>query len=164
MKLLRRRGTYSSIMYGGRLTDLNRTAAFAFVQAALLVSESVAVAMSAPLIAIDPWIPYLAASVWLLAGIAFTICFVTDTPKSKQPPQEDDISAITLAPASLKHRAEEIVRWARANLSVVLLLLSFFVVQLGRQIANILIQYVSIRFSWSISQVRRPADLRHSHG
>lgn len=95
----------------------------------------------------------------MLAGIAFTVFFVTDTSAPKQSALEDLTSTETRAsPNSLKNQADELLSWMRANRSVVLLLASFFVVQLGRQISNILIQYVSIKFSWSLSQVRQPVE------
>ncbi|KAF1952033.1 MFS general substrate transporter [Byssothecium circinans] len=56
-----------------------RSSTFSQIQAVFLIAEFVAVAVSAPLMRVDPWIPYLIASGCMLLGIFFTLFWIPES-------------------------------------------------------------------------------------
>jgi len=135
-----------------------------------LVSELLAVLLSAPLININPWIPFLAGSGLYLIGLCLTAFWVAENFKLVdriQRPPEDALNGIVSEEESEEEYAGSIrvrlreglsqlshaAQWVRRNLNILLVLSSFFVAQLGRQAVTILLQYATKKFTWTYSQV-----------
>jgi sugar phosphate permease len=51
-------------------------------------------------------------------------------------------------------RLQEILKFLRTDINVTLLVSTFFVTIIGRQTLEILLQYVSKRYGWSLAKVR----------
>lgn len=153
------------------IDSLIRITAFSQIQAGKLLSESLSIPLGAALMSINPWIPFLGSSVILALSICLTAIFVPETSttlKRKPTSQRSEGDSIISQHDSQAPSRPFLVRmWEEAlgiiqqdyaivkqNSRVALILLSFFVSDLGSQVGVVLLQYTSEKFHWSFTKVR----------
>lgn len=153
----------------------NSTTAFSQVHAAILISELISIPLGAALIAVDPWIPILSAlyfsAITTLITLFFTLKYAkfidSSSSQNKQSSDSDDGSLHLSIPVkkrlwdrwsqSVSNLATNVSPWL--NVNVVLMLVSFFFCQLGRQFSSVLIQYCSYKFKWDYATVSTISQL-----
>ena len=145
-----------------------RTTAFSQVHAAILIAELVSVPAGAALAELDPWVPVFGASIFMILGIFFAFVVIPDIRPavSKQVSGASDDYSLTPTQEphstwvmTIKHRLRRITdelrkdsSWIR-NGNILLIMASFFVCQLGRQISVITLQYAAAKFYWKFDKV-----------
>ncbi|KAF2124112.1 MFS general substrate transporter [Dothidotthia symphoricarpi CBS 119687] len=141
-----------------------RSSIFFVMAAVILLGEILATPVSAVLMwKYSPWVPSL-----LGLGIQFVgfcaACVLPET-LSQQPKslQDDQVSVETSQPPSTAHGKTDSWleklgnEWSRIksrmplNTNVVLIISSFFFASIGKQALQLVVQYASVRFNWSIS-------------
>lgn len=141
------------------MCTLTRTSAFSAFSAAVLISEAIATPISASLMSISPWLPYMIAFAMSFVGL-FVALWLPETLKGKsvltddQPSINEDHESDHGLLAHLQ-KLREVGDFVRKNLNVFLILLCFFVASLGRQAIPLILQYGPKRFGWTIAKVRK---------
>ena len=123
------------------LTNNNKTTAFSQIKSARLLSQIIFIPLGGALIPISPWIPMLISSGFMVVGLAVAVIWVPETLPSAsssnegreestgQIPNEDN-TKISL-PLRIQESVASIAKLAMKNTRVIVLVLSFFVFQLG---------------------------------
>ncbi|KAL3421494.1 ATP synthase F0 [Phlyctema vagabunda] len=155
-----------------------RATAFSQLQAAALISEVVATPVSAALMSVDPWLPFLIGFGLTITG-ALLALLIPETLVIKQKArstiptgQVNEVAASSSEPTAphslvgsvwkelkiLGHSAAGL--WK--DLNVILILVVFFVSYLGRQSVTLILQYASKRYHWTIAEASYLMSLRGS--
>ncbi|KAJ9151387.1 MFS multidrug transporter [Pleurostoma richardsiae] len=146
-----------------------RLTAFLWIQAARLISDLVAAPLGAALMSINAWYPMWTASGTMVVGIILTVLLIPETfiPESaEQKPNEVGERSRLLTPDEeedyepvLSHqhrepvgRVSEGILWMTHSIGVVSIIFTFFLILLGRQTTEFLLQYASKRFHWSYAR------------
>ncbi|OAA43932.1 MFS multidrug transporter [Beauveria brongniartii RCEF 3172] len=155
----------------------NRTAAFSYVQAAVLVSEIISIPLGSAFASTNPWIPIL-GSVGILAATLIVVLlflgryFPSSAPEyqsicGKDDRDDDDTCsnpAIDSAATSLQKPAVSTLANASfghwVSRDVLLMLVAFFCCQLSRQFSSVLLQFSSFKFSWDYAKASYLLPLR----
>lgn len=136
----------------------------------VLVAEVLATPISAYLMTIDPWIPYILGYMVILVGY-MSVFFIPETleyakAKRLNRGRSDNSTETTtrLGKQStlqvLRHQMHdftESIQFMWANSNVIWMVLVVFVSVFSRQSTAILLQYASKKFGWSIAQVSSPS-------
>lgn len=148
------------------ITRSRATALFRFISLSIL-AEVTATPISALTMNIDPWLPYLLGPMILLVGAAFSV-FVPETLTEGIARQPDESSDRELAETSEASSSKDTVyriviakaqlffaetRFMWENPKLLISLAVVFVGVLDRSSLFLLIQYASVKYHWSISQV-----------
>ncbi|ATY60309.1 MFS multidrug [Cordyceps militaris] len=160
-----------------------RTAAFSYVHAAVLLSEMVSIPLGSAFLSINPWIPVL-GSVGALAATLIVVVlsfgrFLPSSPAKYQSiPDNDTESNVNdgtdthinsengSATSSLDHQQKPAVSkrtrgfgpWLSKD--VFLMLVAFFCCQLSRQFSSVLLQFSSFKFHWDYAKASYLLPLR----
>ena len=126
--------------------------------AAVLVSEFIAAPISSLLMDYNIWLPLVAGLISQILGVLIAIAL----PETLPPPTIDATNSLVADETaedlrkSIKvwKKIEEIFEFLFRDKAVAFLVIGFLVLRLGRQSMSILLQYVSKRYDWSLSQVR----------
>ncbi|EED22271.1 conserved hypothetical protein [Talaromyces stipitatus ATCC 10500] len=152
----------------------HRTTAFSQITAAALISEFLSVQLSAWLMSISPWIPYLGSSSIFTIGLISLIVLIPETyiPKSESlivdtSTEEENLTSALGRPSwivrlasrigQLKNMLGAIFIWMRRNVPAMLIISSFFIANIGKQTSVILLQYITQKFHWTFAQHNKAA-------
>ena len=117
---------------------------------------------------VDPWIPYLGASVVFVVGFCLTVFLIPETfpgPERERPDcsadevavhrngQADSKSSFSGCMGNASDQLGDAGRWMKRNGAVLLIISSFFVSQVGKQTIGILLQYTSKNSHWTYAKV-----------
>ncbi|KAM3497389.1 hypothetical protein MY10362_009260 [Beauveria mimosiformis] len=166
-------------MIADMCTPQQRTAAFSYVQAAILVSEIISIPLGSAFASTNPWIPILGSVAILAATLILVLLFLgryfpSSPPKhesicrgGKDNHDDDDASsnpAIDSAAASLQKPTDSTLANASfghwLSRDVLLMLVAFFCCQLSRQFSSVLLQFSSFKFSWDYAKASYLLPLR----
>ena len=125
--------------------------------AAVLVSEFIAAPISSLLMEYNIWLPLVAGLISQILGVLIAIAL----PETLPPPTIDATNSLVADETaedlrkSIKvwKKIEEIFEFLFRDKAVAFLVIGFLVLRLGRQSMAILVQYISKRYEWSLSQV-----------
>jgi hypothetical protein len=134
----------------------------------MYLSELLAVPVGAELMKINPWIAFVASTASLAIGLLFSIIFIRETFPAVAEAQQQintlenensdwqraDIKTLRLRAHQALEGVAEGARWMSHNIGAMLLLSTFLFSMFGRQVLDILLQYVSKKFHWSYAKVR----------
>lgn len=143
------------------VAKLCRSLVFIYIAAAVLGSQLVASPLVYVLINVDTWLPVYCGlgCLWLATAVAFSIprMMLAKIPVLEHVKTEEAQESRAQAQTALHHRlmgvAKAAVWFARGNVLVVVLLLTFLVTSLGRLAQEIILQYITKRYGWSWSEV-----------
>lgn len=141
--------------------NLCRSVVFLYIAAAVLGSQLVASPLVYVLINVDTWLPMYCGlgCLWLATAVAFSIprMMLATSPVLEHIKTEEAQENRAQAQTARRHRlmgvAKAVVWFARGNILVVVLLLTFLVTSLGRLAQEIILQYITKRYGWSWSEV-----------
>lgn len=136
-----------------------------------MVAQFIFVPMGGTLVSVDPWIPMLISSVVTAFGFFGAVIFLPETlPLAERDSgfsgvtnnHHEDQTSSTGAKYGFQIRWTNLVagsaammKWARQNARLVLLLVCFFPCSIGQQAGGtLLLQYASKRLDWSLGKVR----------
>jgi MFS family permease len=125
---------------------------------------------------ISPWVPYLGSSAIMVLGICLAVLLIPETfPTTKriqsqdqndhattpllQDPQ-DDLAPSPGNPHKESYKLAEAGPWIKRNVAVILIISCFFVSELGKQVAGVLLQYTSKKFHWNYAKASYLISLR----
>ncbi|KAJ5088497.1 hypothetical protein N7456_012113 [Penicillium angulare] len=144
-----------------------------------LVSDIVASPASAYLMTYDPWIPYILGFIIISIGCV-AILFLPETLEYAQAKKADaqrrrSDTSIQLNEPSIKlstsqllarhiHEFKEATQFMWKDSNTLWMILIAFVAMISKQSTNILLQYTSKRFNWSIAKASLLIALRGSFG
>ncbi|KAJ5578742.1 uncharacterized protein N7459_007706 [Penicillium hispanicum] len=163
------------VMIADIFSEEERSTTLFRIQSCVVLAEIFAAPVSAYFMDFDPWFPFMLGTVLIvIAGIP--IVFLPETledAKAKMASRPNMVSAHPredAAPLDKKSVLEEIIRtirefkegtrfiWTDGN--VCLMVLVLFVTMMSRQSTNMLLQYASKRFHWSIARASLLISLR----
>ncbi|KAM3440157.1 hypothetical protein NHJ13734_003430 [Beauveria thailandica] len=168
----------SFTMIADMCTPQQRTTAFSYVQAAILVSEIISIPLGSAFASTNPWIPILGSVGILAATLILVLLFLgryfpSSPPKyestcgGKDHHDDDDASSnpsIDSAATSLQKPAASTLANASfghwLSRDVLLMLVAFFCCQLSRQFSSVLLQFSSFKFSWDYAKASYLLPLR----
>jgi hypothetical protein len=150
---------------------LSRATALFRLTAVPVVAEIVATPIAAAMMSRGPWLPYLIGlslyfiSFPLLLALPESIEEAREKSRKTLVAQDEDLPEELEPPskssvfATIRSRAQEFIQsthfmWRNAN--VLLSLLALFVSNLSKQSTNLLLQYASAKYHWSIARVSPP--------
>lgn len=150
---------------------MNRSIAFAQLQAAALVSEVVATPISAALMSVSPWLPFLIGLGLAFLGTSLGL-WVPETLQRKV--NEDTEAHVNSSatddhslPISLLDRLSDMssglvksVKVLGKDVNVILILVVFLVSYLGKQAIMLILQYASKRYNWTIAEASYLLSMR----
>ncbi|KAJ5259218.1 hypothetical protein N7478_012199 [Penicillium angulare] len=152
------------------------TALFSLMSWAL-VADILASPTSAYLMTYDPWIPYILGFIILLIG-CLAILFLPETLEDAQAKKADaqrrrSDTSVELNEPSIKmstsqlfarhiHEFKEATQFMWKESNTMWMILIAFVAMISRQSTNILLQYASKRFNWSLAKASLLISLRGS--
>ncbi|EXV03955.1 MFS transporter [Metarhizium robertsii] len=145
----------------GVVSERKRSVVFLYIAAAVLGSQLVASPLVYVLINVDTWLPVYCGlgCLWLATAVAFSIprMMLASSPALEHVKTEEAQESRAQAQPARYHRlmgvAKAAVWFARGNVLVVVLLLTFLVTSLGRLAQEIILQYITKRYGWSWSEV-----------
>jgi hypothetical protein len=152
------------------LTKKNyRVAAFSYLHAAALVAETLTVPISAFLMTVNPWIPFLMGPAVMVIIILLTMTLLPGTRANdeNEPVDSLDNPATTtqdhnanLEAALTSHDEQHLIpkvdsttRSLTSVWTMSCIILLFLTASLGRQSMGVLLQYVTKRFHWTYAKV-----------
>jgi Major Facilitator Superfamily len=141
----------------------HRTTAFSQIKAAQLISQLIFVPLGGALIAVDPWIPMLISTAFMVVGFVAAVLFIPEIPPRNENSREGGeaeplIPATDIVYSSRRRKlcagVVEIRDWARAHWRVLPIAFCLFLFYLGEAGSSnsLLLLYVSKRLGWSLSQ------------
>ncbi|KAF5130009.1 Efflux pump ustT [Metarhizium anisopliae] len=144
----------------GVVSERKRSVVFLYIAAAVLGSQLVASPLVYVLINVDTWLPVYCGlgCLWLATAVAFFIprMMLASSPAPEHVKTEEAQESRAQAQTARHHRlmgvAKAAVWFARGNILVVVLLLTFLVTSLGRLAQEIILQYITKRYGWSWSE------------
>jgi hypothetical protein len=151
---------------------LHRSSAFLYRFTSDLVAECLTPPITSILMTKSVWIPLIAALVFEVLGIAF----LAPLPETLSQNMPEDIAAnsplssdssevegeqrplleadeVNLKNPSIIREVRESLRFITRDAAVAALVITFLVSKVGRQSTNLLLQYVSKRYHWTLSKV-----------
>ncbi|KAL2206789.1 MFS general substrate transporter [Sarocladium strictum] len=137
-----------------------RTTAFAQIQSASLLAEFMFVPVGGALLEINPWICLFASSSLMVVGFVATLLFVPETWRSVETEQGQCVAGQAQSKwhlldlwKSFLANLITLMKWARDNGRVVLIITAFFTCTLGRGASGpLFLQYTSKRLGWSLGK------------
>ncbi|KAF7590005.1 hypothetical protein BBP40_003449 [Aspergillus hancockii] len=144
-----------------------RSSLFFKVAAVVLLAQVIAVPLSALLATSSPWCPYLLGLLCIVVGMSAAL-LASETRGFRQQPDEHVRNSATdrVHPVGTNHTKSQHL-WARTweaakdytatirsnvNRNIVCVSLAFLMAGIGTQALQLVIQYASKRFSWSLSR------------
>ncbi|KAJ5205015.1 uncharacterized protein N7498_005894 [Penicillium cinerascens] len=161
------------VMVADIFSEEERSNALFLLQSAVLLAEVLATPLSAYLMTFDPAFPYVLGLIILMIG-SLPVFFLPETledAKAKKPSQQN-VSTDATGPTDPLDKAvlPELVRQIREfkestrfiwrNRNVCLMIVTMFVSNISRQSSNMLLQYSSKKFNWSIARASLLISLR----
>ncbi|KAJ5114323.1 hypothetical protein NUU61_000082 [Penicillium alfredii] len=153
------------VMVADIFSEEERSTALFRLQSCATLAEILATPVSAYLMTFDPWAPYLIGICMVaLGGIASLFLPETlEDAKAKQ--AQPDAPESNESEHDLLHQAHEFKQstqfiWRDWNMCLMVVVL--FVTVLSKQSTNVLLQYVSKRFDWSLARASLLISLRGS--
>ncbi|KAI1781489.1 MFS general substrate transporter [Hypoxylon cercidicola] len=144
-----------------------RTTAFSQIQSAHLLAQFLFVPIGGYLVSINPWIPMVMSSIFMIFGFFGALFLIPETlPSITENSPRDNIPHLDQQNDNAKaglglylHINAQLTtlfrlgRWARKNVRLILVVLCFFAYQLGHQAeGSLLLQYASKRTGWSLGK------------
>ncbi|KAA8651283.1 hypothetical protein EYZ11_009188 [Aspergillus tanneri] len=137
-----------------------RATKFFFIAAAILLAEILATPLSALLMVQSPWVPYLLGLLCEFVGVVAALVVPETLPKISDEVFDDDIPTPRRGSESLfralLHRAgAEILRlreFITTTNNILAISVAFFAADVGKQALQLMLQYVSKRFEWSMAK------------
>ncbi|OAA38902.1 Major facilitator superfamily domain, general substrate transporter [Metarhizium rileyi] len=142
---------------GSLVSEKQRSIVFFYIAATVLGSQLIASPLVYLLIRVDTWLPMYCglACLWLATAVVFSVPRMLVKNHRRVKGREPDKLRVTTA-RTTRQRLVDIgkaaVWFARGNILVTVLLLTFLVTSLGRLAQEILLQYITKRYGWSWSE------------
>ncbi|KAL1967454.1 hypothetical protein VTN77DRAFT_3239 [Rasamsonia byssochlamydoides] len=158
-------------------SEEERATALFRLSATVIVAEIVATPISAMMMSTDPWLPYLAglSIILIFSPFLFLVPETIEEAREKtqktlaaeahdlleelEPPSKGSLFATVCSGVQAFLQSTHFM-WR--NVNVVLTLLVLFVANLSKQSTNLLLQYASAKYQWSIARARFLISLRGS--
>ncbi|KAK2594401.1 hypothetical protein QQS21_007907 [Conoideocrella luteorostrata] len=153
-------------LIGDACAPEQRTTAFSQIHAATLLSELISIPLGSLLISVSPWIPVIGAPALMALATLVALLYIHNFASSHTNKHmlDSDDSSWSLPSASSKKTWYQLgsTTWKLASASgwitkdVMLMLVAFFLCQIGRRCSSVLLQYSSVTLDWEFATVRHP--------
>jgi hypothetical protein len=146
----------------------HRVAAFSYLHAAALVAETLTVPISAFLMTVDPWIPFLMGPAVMIIIILLTMALIPsirvsdidspvnrhETPTIADQDHDADLEALPSHDEQhLNPKTNSTTGSMKSFWTLSCIVILFLTASLGRQSMSVLLQYVTKRFHWTYAKV-----------